>query len=68
MLIDSSVITASCKQTVTFVKSKAESASTDIKIIKSECEDLGVDWKDICIYRTQEAIADWNVLGFVREL
>ena len=43
-------------------------ASTDIEILKTECEGLGVDWKEVCIYRTQEALADWNVLEFVRDL
>jgi Phosphotransferase enzyme family len=44
------------------------SADTDISIFERECEELGLDWKDIVFYRTQQALQEWDVLDFVKSL
>ena len=44
------------------------SADTDVELLKSECGELGVDWQDAMIYRTQAAIDHWNVLDFIKSI
>lgn len=42
--------------------------NTDVALFVAECGDLGVDWQDVMLMRTQRAIEDWQVLEFVESL
>ena len=42
--------------------------STDISLVAKECSDLGVEWKDVMLYRGQAALEDWQVLPFIKTL
>ncbi|MFP6809329.1 MAG: oxidoreductase family protein [Pseudomonadales bacterium] len=44
------------------------SADTDIALIQKECEDLGLDWKDVSFNRTQSALEEWGALDFLKAL
>ena len=44
------------------------SADTDPEILRVECEALGVDWKDVMFHRTQRAMAEWDVVGLLKQI
>ena len=41
---------------------------TDVRLLQEECSSLGVDWRDVMLLRTQRAIEDWDVIGFIKTL
>jgi len=41
---------------------------TDVRLLQEECDSLGVDWRDAMLLRTQRAIDDWDVIGFIKSL
>ena len=43
-------------------------ADTDIRLFAKECTDLGVDWKEALVGRTQAAMAQWEVLPYLRSI
>lgn len=43
-------------------------ADTDPKLFEIECGALGVDWRDVTFDRTQRAMAEQDVLGFLKSL
>ena len=44
------------------------SAQTDVTLIQKECYDLGVDWQDMMLYRTQNAMLEWNTLELLESI
>jgi len=44
------------------------SAQTDVTLIEKECSDLGVDWQDMMLYRTQNAMLDWGTLDLLEQI
>ena len=44
------------------------SAQTDVTLIEKECSDLGVDWQDMMLYRTQNAMLEWNTLELLESI
>jgi hypothetical protein len=44
------------------------SAQTDVALIEKECSDLGVDWQDMMLYRTQNAMLDWGTLDLLEQI
>jgi len=43
-------------------------SDTDPAILEKECDDLGLDWKEVMFNRTQYALDEWNALGFLKGL
>tara|TARA_R110002073_G_scaffold7456_2_gene42369 strand:- start:994 stop:2088 length:1095 start_codon:yes stop_codon:yes gene_type:complete len=43
-------------------------ADTDPAILEKECDDLGMDWKEVMFNRTQYALEEWDALGFLQNL
>ena len=41
---------------------------TDVELFRKECAALQVDWQDAMLYRTQQALEDWQVLDFVKSI
>ena len=39
-----------------------------IALFVAECEELGVDWQDVMLMRTQRALDDWQVLDLINSL
>ena len=44
------------------------SAQTDVTLIEKECSDLGVDWQDMMLYRTQNAMLEWDTLQLLESI
>ena len=44
------------------------SAQTDITLVEKECSELGVDWQDMMMYRTQNAMLEWNTLELLESI
>ncbi len=44
------------------------SAQTDVTLIQKECSDLGVDWQDMMLYRTQNAMLEWKTLELLESI
>jgi hypothetical protein len=43
-------------------------SDTDPAILEKECDDLGLDWKEVMFNRTQYALEEWDALGFLKSL
>jgi len=43
-------------------------ADTDPALFEKECGELGLDWKEVTFNRTQYAMEEWDVLGFLKSL
>lgn len=43
-------------------------ADTDVTLFEKECGDLGVDWRDATLMRTQNAMEEWGVVDFLKQL
>ena len=43
-------------------------ADTDPAIFEKECGALGLDWKEVTFNRTQYAMEEWDVLGFLKSV
>ena len=41
---------------------------TDISIFEKECGELGLDWKEPLLYRTQAAMEEWDALALVKSM
>ena len=41
---------------------------TDITLVEKECSELGVDWQDMMMYRTQNAMLEWNTLELLESI
>ena len=41
---------------------------TDISILARECDELGLDWRDVTFERTARAIDDWDALDLIKSL
>jgi hypothetical protein len=42
--------------------------STDISLVVTECNALGIDWQDLMFYRTQRSLIDWQVRQVLDDL
>lgn len=40
----------------------------DVALVKRECEQLGLDWKDVWLFRGERMIEELDVVGFFRSL
>jgi hypothetical protein len=43
-------------------------ADTDIALVARECDELGLDWRDVILLRGEAAVGDWDVVKFLSDL
>ena len=41
---------------------------TDISVLQRECDDFGLDWREVWLLRGERMIRELNVPGFLRAL